>query len=511
MINPLRTIRRKAISAGVGPLLAFGLATVALGYFSAFGSGVGVASAGTLASPAPVVASPQIAAAHITWAIVSSPSGVSSALTYTVDRSADLGSTWAPASGTCTGSLARTTTACDDLVAASGTYRYRVTAHFRSWTSAATSGSVVIGVDTTSPTVTSIDRSASSPTHDPSVSWTVTFTESVSGVDASDFALVNTGLGGTPAITSVSGGPASYTVTASTGTGSGTLGLNLVDNDSIVDASNNRLGGPGTGNGNFTGQVYTVDRTAPTVTLTKVNGATVAFPYTTGATVTSVGGACGTVSGDVATVSWSVTGGSTQSGSTSCSGGSWMATLTVPLTTSGVYALTATQSDTALNVGSSGAKSVTIDKTGPTAVDIQATNGGSSGGTIDAGDIVVYTFSEPIDPNTVLAAWTGTSHSVTVSLNDVTSNDTLTVTGVNLGTVALGGNYMESTRTVTANMVMSGSTITVTLTSGPPPGQENFVASSSLVWSPSTSARDAFGNATAATPATESGSPKRNF
>ena len=56
------------------------------------------------------------------------------------------------------------------------------------------------------------------------------------------------------------------TVTASSGSGSGTLGLNLVDNDTIIDANGNKLGGAGAGNGSFTGAVYTLDRTAPTVT-----------------------------------------------------------------------------------------------------------------------------------------------------------------------------------------------------------------------------------------------------
>jgi hypothetical protein len=61
-------------------------------------------------------------------------------------------------------------------------------------------------------------------------------------------------------------GSGPYTVTASTGTGSGTLGLNLVDDDSIQDAASNRLGGTGVGNGTFAGQVYTIDKIAPTLT-----------------------------------------------------------------------------------------------------------------------------------------------------------------------------------------------------------------------------------------------------
>jgi len=120
-------------------------------------------------------------------------------------------------------------------------------------------------IDRTAPTVVSINRAGASPTSASSVSWTVVFSESVTGVDSSDFSLVKTGLGGTPAITGVTGSGTTYTVTASTGSGNGTLGLNLVDNDSIKDGVGNKLGGTGTGNGNFTGQVYTLDRTAPTV------------------------------------------------------------------------------------------------------------------------------------------------------------------------------------------------------------------------------------------------------
>jgi len=44
-----------------------------------------------------------------------------------------------------------------------------------------------------------------------------------------------------------------------------TLGLNLVDDDSIADPAGNKLGGAGAGNDNFTGQVYTLDRAAPSV------------------------------------------------------------------------------------------------------------------------------------------------------------------------------------------------------------------------------------------------------
>ena len=120
------------------------------------------------------------------------------------------------------------------------------------------------------PTVLSISRVSSTPTSAAALSWTVTFSEAVTGVDVADFVTVPGGtLGGIPAVTGVTGTGANYTVTASTGSGSGTLGLNLVDDDSIINNATPTpvpLGGAGAANGNFTGEFYTIDRTAPTVT-----------------------------------------------------------------------------------------------------------------------------------------------------------------------------------------------------------------------------------------------------
>jgi hypothetical protein len=137
--------------------------------------------------------------------------------------------------------------------------------------------------DSIAPTVSSINRASSNPTNTTgNVEWTVTFSENVTGVDTGDFALVNSGLGGSPTISSVTQGANAsvYTVTASSGTDSGTLGLNLNDDDSIADGAGNKLGGTGTGtaggsetgNGSFTGEVYTIDRAAPTVTSAAVKG-----------------------------------------------------------------------------------------------------------------------------------------------------------------------------------------------------------------------------------------------
>lgn len=114
------------------------------------------------------------------------------------------------------------------------------------------------------PAVTSINLASANPTTTAStVSWTVTFDKTVSGVDAADFSLVQSGGVSGASIGSVSGSGNSWTVTANAGSGSGSLGLSLVDNDTIKDSTNTALGGSGNGNGNFTGQVYTVNPALP--------------------------------------------------------------------------------------------------------------------------------------------------------------------------------------------------------------------------------------------------------
>jgi hypothetical protein len=107
-------------------------------------------------------------------------------------------------------------------------------------------------VDTTPPAVQTITRADANPTSAAGVHFTVTFSEAVTGVDTSDFALAVTGVTGA-AITAVNGGATAYTITVNTGSNSGTIRLDVVDNDTIVDLALNSLGGAGAGNGSYTG------------------------------------------------------------------------------------------------------------------------------------------------------------------------------------------------------------------------------------------------------------------
>jgi len=129
-----------------------------------------------------------------------------------------------------------------------------------------TSGEVY-KVDKNIVAVTSIMRLDPSPTMSGSVRYAVNFSEPVTGVDVSDFVVMPTGSIASAMVTEVLGGGTSYTVTVNTGMGDGTLRLDLIDDDSILDAYLNPLGWLGVSTtGVFpNGEVYTLDRTAPTV------------------------------------------------------------------------------------------------------------------------------------------------------------------------------------------------------------------------------------------------------
>ncbi len=135
-------------------------------------------------------------------------------------------------------------------------------------------------------TVASITSDAASPSGASSVSWTVTFADVVSTVTAGNFNLVNTGLGGAPGITSVAPvgvAPAvAWTVTASTGSGSGTLQLKMV-NDTGISAPVSNLP--------FDGSTYTLDLVPPD---TSITGQPPAFSGSASATFTFTGTDTGT-------------------------------------------------------------------------------------------------------------------------------------------------------------------------------------------------------------------------
>ncbi|MCF6386576.1 Ig-like domain-containing protein [Mycobacterium sp. MBM] len=178
-----------------------------------------------------------------------------------------------------------------------------------------------------------------------------------------------------------------------------------------------------------------------------------------------------------------------------------------------------------------------VDNVAPTAVDVQTTNGGSAG-YLDQGDTITYTFSEAIDPTTILAGWDGSTTNIVVrGYNGTLLNglddylqiyDSTNSTILPLGTVYLGRQDYLATLSGSApvtygatgtasTMTLTGNTLTVVLGTY---NSEAFgvyrqfaLGTGAMVWTPSTVTRpeDLAGNVMTTTSATESGSADRDF
>lgn len=183
------------------------------------------------------------------------------------------------------------------------------------------------------------------------------------------------------------------------------------------------------------------------------------------------------------------------------------------------YALTVT--DANANARIQEGFTVDVDNTTLTGTDVQTVNGGALAGRADAGDKLTYAFSRELDPNSVLANWTGASTPVVVRLNNATK-DTVTVynstntTLLPLGTITLpAADYTTASITFGATgtastMTMSGNQIFLVL------GTESAAATTAaatgaMSWTPSATATDDWGNPTSTTAVPESGTVDKEF
>jgi hypothetical protein len=170
---------------------------------------------------------------------------------------------------------------------------------------------------------------------------------------------------------------------------------------------------------------------------------------------------------------------------------------------------------------------VVVDNTAPAASQVSTTNaGGAAGvGRIGSGDTMTWTWTEPIDPASIISGWDGTgSQIVTVSIaNGNRANpDTVSITNsantatLPLGTVSLGSSGYITTATATfggptnatrSTMTWNSTTGAITVTFGPDDaggGSPTQVTTGSRgTWTPSSSAYDRAGNACSTTAWTE--------
>ena len=179
----------------------------------------------------------------------------------------------------------------------------------------------------------------------------------------------------------------------------------------------------------------------------------------------------------------------------------------------GSKSYTVTATDVAGNSATASGFSVTVDNTVPTGTDVQTTNAGTAG-RAELGDTITFTFSEVIDPETVLSGWAGASTSVVLRITNNAGGDQVTIRNaansaqLPLGQVNLvGTGYVAVNRdfgaTGTAStMVAVGNTIVITL--GTASGAVLTQATgNSMTWVPAVTATDRAGNACSTTTATE--------
>jgi hypothetical protein len=202
----------------------------------------------------------------------------------------------------------------------------------------------------------------------------------------------------------------------------------------------------------------------------------------------------------------------------------------------GAKAFTVTATDNAGNANALGG-SVTVDNTAPKASDVQTTNAGTNG-LAEQGDSLLLSFSEPIEPSSILAPWTGASTSVVVRIldngllglplgNDVVQVfDPTNTTALPLGSVdlgrsdyvsgLLGGNVRFGATGTASTMTMSGNVVTIVLgtynaTPIVDPARGTAAAAGLSVWTPTTTPLDRAANAMAPNPASESGAADKEF
>ena len=314
---------------------------------------------------------------------------------------------------------------------------------------------------TNAPSISSIVRagsaSATVPASDTSINYTVTFSESVTGVDISDFTLTP-GSTASGAISGISGSGSTYTVTVDTLGGDGTLRLDL--NASGTGIQNGSKVGI-TGGAYVAGQTYSLDHTAPSAPSTPAMTAGTDTGASSSDAITSNTTPVFTGTGEAnATVKLYDTDGTTLLGTTTADGGGkW--SITSSALGSGPHTVSVKQLDAAGNVSTaSSTLAVVIDNTAPTAPATPLLSAGSDSGV--SGDFLTNVVAPVItgtaeanatvklydtDGTTLLGTttadgsgkWsitsstlTSTSHTLTVKQTDVAGNVSKASSGLTL-------------------------------------------------------------------------------
>jgi hypothetical protein len=188
-----------------------------------------------------------------------------------------------------------------------------------------------------------------------------------------------------------------------------------------------------------------------------------------------------------------------------------------------LYDFRSIATDVAGNAGTSATVAARrVDNLVPSGSDVQTGDGGGTPGVIQTGDWLRLTYSEAIDPASIVAGWSGTgSQSVHVRFTHHNQGDRVMIyNAANTAAlplaagsgVVLDADYLASSATFAGTLTTTGSTFTVTL-GARTAGAVNATApgAGTMTWSPSNGARDFVGKACSTTNRTESGAADAEF
>jgi chitinase len=238
-----------------------------------------------------------------------------------------------------------------------------------------------------------------------------------------------------------------------------------------------------------------VDNTAPTAGLTDP-GSPLRQTVTLNATGTDIGGS-GVLN---VKVQYTLTGGSTWTDICADTTTPYSCSWNTTGVGDGGYDLRALTTD---NAGNSTASSLVVnrvvDNTAPTATNIQTGVTGTTAGQPQAGDTLIFSFSEQIAPGTIVGGWNGTgTQTVTVTMD---TGNHLSIAGATLvnGFVTLGGaGYIQNGKTVVfpnSTIAQSGSTVTLTLGTPDKPNFTQVGTAGQTSWPVAAALTDIAGNA----------------
>lgn len=409
----------------------------------------------------------------------------------------------------CAGTV--TTLGCTEAAVPPGTWRYTITPVHGGWVGGEGGTSAVATVGTpgfafsSSGTITALPATRAGTLSDFLTGETVTFHLDTAGGPVLTGSTIPDPIG--------FAGTATTSVTIPAGTADGVHDVVAVGSD-----------------GSEASASVTIDTTAPvttTATIGKSQGGRPGFvtqggTYYVYANVTDAVSGVASVTANVSTVTTGTTAAPLAAGSWTVAGVTYgyrsaLLTASNPLA-AGSKAFAVSATDTVGHAGTTGGFSVTVDNTVPTPTNVQTTNGGATAGKAETDDVVTLTYSESIEPVSILAGWDGTATTVTVRLLQAGGQDRLQVwnaantTQLPVGLLRLGrADYTAANVTFTGStMTLSGGVVTIVL--GTPSGVTGTAAGTgTITWTPSATATDLAANACSTANRTETGAADPDF